>query len=135
MTEQDAAQNYLNKKFPGYVLIPEEEFSKGTFIPKKNVKTVEKYLANELKSVKLAHNVSDKNNHIARVSATRFILRFLELSSEEEISAIATKANVRLTEDEKSFERVLVACREHLTACKASPEVLLEELKAELEGV
>ena len=132
MSEQDAAQNYLNKKFPGYAVIPEDEFSKGTFIPKKKVDTVVKYFSNEIRGKKLSKSVVEERNHIARISASRLIISILELRTEEELSAIATKANVRLTEDEKSFERVLVACREHLTACRASPEILIEELKAEL---
>lgn len=133
-TEAELAQNYLNKKFPGYRVISESELEGSFLISKKSIKTVEKYLANELKSIKLSKNASDEHNHRARASATRLILRFLELNSEDEISAIVTKSNVRLTDDEKSLERAIVACREYMTVCRASPEVLIEELKAELRG-
>jgi len=135
MSETDFAQAYLAKKFPGFKAISESELADSVLISKKNVKTVEKYLKNEIKGANLSKNASDKNNHVARASATRFILMFLELSSDEEISAISTKANVRLTDEEKSLERAIVACTEYMTAYNASPEFLIEELKKELREV
>lgn len=132
MTELDAAQAYLNKKFPGYTLIPEDEFSKGAFIPKKNVDSVVKYLSNEIKGKKLSQCKSEECNHIARISAARLIISLLELRTDAELSATMDKANVKLTTEEESFEKVLLACNNHLTACRGSPEVLIEELKAEL---
>lgn len=133
-SESDLAQAYLKKKFEGYIAIPESTLEKNILIPKKNIKTIVNYLSDELKSIKLSKSPSEEQNHRTRVSATRLILRLMEFSTENEISAIATKANVRLSDDEAHFERAVIACRGYMTACKASPEVMLAELKAELAG-
>jgi hypothetical protein len=132
MSELDAAQNYLNKKFPGYTLIPEDEFAKGTFIQKKKVDAVIKYFSNEIKGKKLSKCGSEERNHIARISASRLIISILELRTDEELSATMEKASVRLTDEEKSFEKAIIACRDYMTYSKASPEVMFAELKAEL---
>jgi hypothetical protein len=121
MTERDAAQSYLDKKFEGYTVIPNE-----------TIKKMGKHLGNEMKGVKFAKTKGDENLHRLKISAMRFVFLGLGILSEEEISNLSRKASVKLSDEEKSFERAVIACQEYMTACRASPEVLLEGLKAEL---
>lgn len=122
MTELEKIQADLDKKYEGgYIVFPKNIYKKEG-----------KHLLNELKALNLSKTDSERNMHIYRIAASRAILLRTGILTEEEVSAFCKKANVKLTDDEKLFERAFVACENYFLSSSVSPCVLLEKLKAEL---